>query len=503
VQTGSRATAEDLKPGQLSPPVLNILNPTALPDPTSISAVLNALAALNFRDMSGLAGTQGLVSTGETGTLDAATAAGKLASENMKTEAQKAVSMGQIAADIAKAAIAADVAKTQAKATGGGGGVDGISRAGAAINQGRKMDQESGAAGASGGTGGADGIGGSGGGDASGGGSDEDGAGGPGGGSDRMVLASGGGGHEADAFNNSLFGPIGTSGIDAAKIALASAVKAAPGGGGAGGAGGGAVTTVRHPAIGQIFEHIDASGLASHAWADIGTVPIGYYKGMALTYARVYCHYSIRPGEPPGWRDRFAVRMAQGVTPGADVTTDAVARFATQFSPLGADLSVEGVDVLRAVFTILFGLGVRESSGQHCTGWPRKKTVPPTATNSEAGLFQISYDIGVGKPGDFKDLYERYKQRPTSGFLDYFREGVICSAADRENFGKGVGADFQQFCKVCPAFTVELTALGIRTRANHWGPINRREVEILPEVWTLLRGVEAAIDDLDGCIAVL
>lgn len=144
LQTGSRATPEDLTPSQLGPAVLNIANPTSLPDPSGMSAVLNALAAMNFRDMSGLSGTQKLVESAAEGTLDAATAAGKLASENLRTEAQKAVQMGQIAADIAKAAIAADVAKAQAKSAskgGGGGGVDGISREGALANEGQKLDQ--------------------------------------------------------------------------------------------------------------------------------------------------------------------------------------------------------------------------------------------------------------------------------------------------------------------------------------------------------------------------
>lgn len=159
VQTGSRATLEDLKPGQLGQPVLNVVSPTALPEPTSMSAILNALSALNFRDMSGLAGTQGLVSAAELGTLDAATAAGKIASENLKTEAQKAVAMGQIAADIAKAVIAGQVAKGQTKAANGGGSVNGISRDGAVLNQGKKMDDASRArSGGGGGGGGGDAV---------------------------------------------------------------------------------------------------------------------------------------------------------------------------------------------------------------------------------------------------------------------------------------------------------------------------------------------------------
>jgi hypothetical protein len=138
IQAGTRATPEDLKPGQLSPPVLNIVNPTALPAPDSISAVLGTLSNLNFRDMSGLAGTQGLASAAMQGTLQAATEAGRLASENMKTQAQKTIAMGQIAADIAKAAIGAKSSKSEAGS--GGSGASGISGDGARINHGRSMD---------------------------------------------------------------------------------------------------------------------------------------------------------------------------------------------------------------------------------------------------------------------------------------------------------------------------------------------------------------------------
>jgi hypothetical protein len=230
VDTGSRATAEDLKPGQLSSPVLNILNPSSLPDPTGLGAVLGALTNLNFRDMSGLAGTQGLVKTGETATLDAATAAGKLASDNLKTEAQKAVSMGQIAADIAKSAIAADAAKSgKAGAAGGGagGGVGGISRDGAVLNQGRKMDSEASQAG-SGGSGEMSGPGGSNGAGGSPGGAGGDSFGSPGNTGDQMMTT---GGNEAAAFRNALYGALGGSGLDAANLVLASADKS--GGGGA------------------------------------------------------------------------------------------------------------------------------------------------------------------------------------------------------------------------------------------------------------------------------
>jgi hypothetical protein len=136
VTTGSRATAEDLKPGQLGAPVLNIVNPTALPAPTGLGAALTTLATANlFRDMSGLAGTQALAQSGAAGTLDAATAAGQLASANLKTVTDQAVAMGQTAADMWK---------TLHAPTGGGegnGSRSTVSAEGARINQGRDLDR--------------------------------------------------------------------------------------------------------------------------------------------------------------------------------------------------------------------------------------------------------------------------------------------------------------------------------------------------------------------------
>lgn len=141
IATGSRATGEDLKSGQLSAPVLNIVNPTALPDPAGLSAALSALASANmFRDMSGLAGTQALAQAGSAGTLAAATEAGRIASANLKTVTDQAVAMGQAAADMWKVAQA-----SKSKGGGGGAGSAGsgssISADGARINHGRDMDE--------------------------------------------------------------------------------------------------------------------------------------------------------------------------------------------------------------------------------------------------------------------------------------------------------------------------------------------------------------------------
>ena len=501
VQTGSRATPEGLTPGQLSAPVVNIQTPTSLPEPTSMSAMLNALASLNFRDMSGLAGTQGLVKAAEAGTLDAATAAGKLASDNMKTEAQKAVSMGQIAADIAKAAIAADAAKAQAKigGGGGGGGAGGISRDGAVLNQGRKMDNEAAATSATGGP--SDSAAPSGSGDGASDGSA--GAGSSGGGPEMMTTS-----HEAQAFQNTLRGSLGGSDLYGAQVMLAAAHADTAGGPGAGsGAGGGGGSTAppaKHPVITEILDRVKASGLVTLDWGgNIGVAPIGYLNGMALTYARVYCAYQ-------GGIDGLVKKMAKTPQWDADVKKDAVAKYADRFFQFGADFSVDGVHVLRAVFTILFGLGMRESSGKFCAGWDTSKLKEdppkdPTATNSEAGLFQISFDLPIDR-SDFNGLVKRYQSRPI-GLLDVFRQGVTCAVPGIDGgaiFGKDTdeGKKFQQFSKNFPAFTVELAALGIRSTAKSWGPIKNDHVPIRQECWSLLGDIEDAIDNLGGCLAL-
>ncbi|HEY0505523.1 MAG TPA: hypothetical protein VGD42_18715, partial [Lysobacter sp.] len=175
VATGSRATGEDLRPGQLGAPVLNISNPTSLPDPAGLGASLGALATANlFRDMSGLAGTQALAQAASQGTLDAATEAGRQAGANLKTVTDQAVAMGQAAADMWKT-MQANKGKGDPTGTSSS-----VSADGARINHGRDMDQRAAAGGAA--SGGASG----GSGDTQGGMSSASGSGGSSGGSDFM-----------------------------------------------------------------------------------------------------------------------------------------------------------------------------------------------------------------------------------------------------------------------------------------------------------------------------
>jgi len=73
IQAGQHTVQATDRPGGLDQPVLNIVNPPALPDPTGLGAAMAAALQPNlFRDMSGLAGTIALAQAGMQGTLGAA-----------------------------------------------------------------------------------------------------------------------------------------------------------------------------------------------------------------------------------------------------------------------------------------------------------------------------------------------------------------------------------------------------------------------------------------------
>lgn len=104
ISMGSRAQGIDVTPGQLGQPVLNIVNPTALPEPTGLGPMMGALQnGSMFRDMSGLAGTIGLASETAGLSASAANESQRLAAANLAVAAQKDVEMKRIAADVLKA----------------------------------------------------------------------------------------------------------------------------------------------------------------------------------------------------------------------------------------------------------------------------------------------------------------------------------------------------------------------------------------------------------------
>jgi hypothetical protein len=87
--------------------------------------------------------------------------------------------------------------------------------------------------------------------------------------------------------------------------------------------------------------------------------------------------------------------------------------------------------------------------------------------------------------------------------VEVFKEGVKCSAASLENFGEGDGNEFQRLSKECPAFAAEFAAVGLRHIRTHWGPINRKEAEVLADADAMLMEIQQAVEATPAlCAAV-
>lgn len=222
------------------------------------------------------------------------------------------------------------------------------------------------------------------------------------------------------------------------------------------------------------------SPIRTYDWLDRGRAPRGYTKGMAVAFGRTYCKWKRG--------DQTARTIAAAAS--QDGQTDALAWYAATFSALNMSNAVAGADVLRHVFALLMGLGMRESSGQHCEGRDMSAT-NVTAATAETGLFQVSFNSINAHPR-LRTLFNAYAG--SNDFAGIFAEGVTCGPNDWKDWGTGEGKEFQRLTKACPAFAVEYAALGLRVVRRHWGPINRRRAEVKRDAERLFRSVQDLID---------
>jgi len=233
---------------------------------------------------------------------------------------------------------------------------------------------------------------------------------------------------------------------------------------------------LKHDITEMALEH----PIQKFVWEDRGRSPSGYIAGMGQAYALALLWLAAD--------DPAALEMAQAET--GESEEDALAWYAAEFAKIGMSNAVSGADTLRGLFTLLIGLGMRESSGKYYEG----RDVSATNTTSdtcEAGLFQMSWNMKTASP-NMPRLLELFFADP-NGFLPIFSEGLTPTSAGLQNFGSGQGAMFQFMAKYSPAFAVMTAALGLRTRRKHWGPINRREVELVAEAADYLARVEELI----------
>jgi chitosanase len=235
--------------------------------------------------------------------------------------------------------------------------------------------------------------------------------------------------------------------------------------------------------IGTMTEIAANSKIAAYNWRNRGRAPLGYIKGMAVTYAESYCRLKAN--------DPIAAAIAVPIDP--KNRNDALVWYMAKLQAAGIGDNDTPGKRLRRLFVLLTGLGMRESSGRYCEGRDRSAD-NTSADTAEAGLFQVSLDL-IGTDPNLNAIFQRYQHNP-DGHLDIFKEGVTCKVSDLQNAGSPGerGFQFQDLIKKCPAFAVELAALGLRHRKSHWGPILRRDAEVLPSCEELFIEIEEAIE---------
>jgi hypothetical protein len=150
-----------------------------------------------------------------------------------------------------------------------------------------------------------------------------------------------------------------------------------------------------------------------------------------------------------------------------------------------------GIETLRHLFVLMFGLGMRESSGNCWEGRDMSASNVESDT-CEAGLFQSSWNLS-NSADEIDDLLAEYTDDP-NGFGPTFRRGLSPSSSQLDCYGSGEGAQYQWLARFSPAFATLMTGVGLRRLCAHWGPINRHEVDIFPQIDDMLIEVERLMD---------
>jgi uncharacterized protein (TIGR02594 family) len=230
----------------------------------------------------------------------------------------------------------------------------------------------------------------------------------------------------------------------------------------------------------EITKIAENSKIATYDWPGRGRAPTGYTVGVALCFAAAQTQLALN--------NPAAVFAAQPDSKKPD--TDALSWYAAEFKTIGLDISQPGIDTLRALFTLMLGLGMRESSGLYYTGKDPGAS-NTTADTCEAGAWQTSWNIRSACPY-IPPLLSRFWENP-NGFLPNFKQNITPKPADLLTYGTGGsdGARYQWLAKYAPAFTAAVTGLGLRTLRKHWGPVNRKEVTLSRDAAAMLQAVQS------------
>jgi hypothetical protein len=232
----------------------------------------------------------------------------------------------------------------------------------------------------------------------------------------------------------------------------------------------------------QIYDIVAKSAIAKYPWKSRGVAPLAYLNGMALAFSSQLTR--LQAGHSA------AIEMAKADTHNDE--KDALSRYRSNFAAKGMSNATAGPDTLRHLFVLMLGLGMRESSGHHCEGRDLSAS-NTTADTAEAGLFQMSWDAN-GASKEIGKLMDEYGDDEGLCFLGAFADGVQCSTSSWANYGTGKGHDFQKLAKECPGFAVASAAVCLRVLCKHFGPIVRKEAEIVPAADVMFAEVQRFVE---------
>jgi hypothetical protein len=212
------------------------------------------------------------------------------------------------------------------------------------------------------------------------------------------------------------------------------------------------------------------------SWAGHGKLPVGYYKGLALAFGKAACRVKDKD-------DAFGQIMNQ---PLKSASKDALAHYGVSAG-------------IKNLFTLMLGLGVRESDGRFWIGRDTTAT-NTTSVTAEAGEFQTSYN-SVSAHSQLPKLMQYYQANPGKCQKAAFSEGY--SVGSSSNFGSGLGLEFQKLSKSCPMFGAEWAGVILRNLKSHYGPILRKEAQFKSECSSMLAQVQTYIDQNPSVCGVL
>lgn len=225
------------------------------------------------------------------------------------------------------------------------------------------------------------------------------------------------------------------------------------------------------PTLQPIIDVAEQSECAKYSFKNRGKAPKAFISGMALSFAHDIC--SPQPG-------------LSGPIGGEK---DIFNHYASIFDQAKLGKATESERRL-AVFTLLIGLGMRESSGKHCCGRDQSASNLEAST-VEAGAFQASYNST-----NFSKELKAMLEAPKACLLDVFSQGVTCGANDLKNYGTGPGLKFQEQMKNCPRLAASYTGTLLRLSGgalSHFGPIRRKEAEVVPACAEMLYKVQQIV----------